>query len=131
MNDREFLRAFHDCKLSSEDFRHRGHLRLAWLVLRRHSLEEALQLLSTGISQYANSKGATGMYNETLTRFWIRIVNHAIQLQPHVQEFEKFIDTFPILLDKQLPFYHWRRETLSGVRARFEWVEPDLRSLQF
>jgi hypothetical protein len=105
--------------------------RLDWLVLRRHSLEEALQLLLTGIMQYANSKGAIGMYNETLTRFWIRLVNHAIQLQPNVQEFEKFIDTFPILLDKQLPFYHWRRETLSGVRARSDSLEPDLRSLQF
>ena len=71
MNDQEFLRAFHESPLSADDFRHRGHLRLAWLVLRRHGLEEALQLLSLGIRQYAISKEAGGTYNETLTQFWI------------------------------------------------------------
>jgi len=131
MNDREFLRAFHDCKLSSKDFRHRGHLRLAWLVLRSHSFEEALQNLSIGIRQYAGSKGASGMYKETLTQFWIRIVNHAIQAQPSAQEFEQFINIFPTLLDKQLPFYHWRQETLDSYRARSDWLEPDLRPLPF
>jgi hypothetical protein len=131
MNDREFLRAFHESTLSSEDFRHLGHLRLAWLVLRRHSLEEALPLLSGGIRQYASSKGASGTYNETLTRFWIRIVNHAIQTNPSAPEFEQFINTFPILLDKQLPLNHWRREALSSDRARSDWLEPDLRQLPF
>jgi len=131
MNDREFLRAFHESTLSSEDFRHLGHLRLAWLVLRRHSLEEALPLLSGGIRQYASSKGASGTYNETLTQFWIRIVNHAIQTNPSAQEFEQFISTFPILLNKRLPLNHWRRETLGSNRARSDWLEPDLWPLPF
>ena len=131
MNGREFLRAFHDCKLSSEDFRHNGHLRLAWLVLRGHGLEEALRLLSVGIRQFASFKGVEDMYNETLTQFWVRIVNHAIQRHPSVQEFEQFIDTFPILLDKHLPYSHWRRETLGSSRARSGWLEPDLLPLPF
>ena len=131
MNDREFLRAFHESTLSSEDFRHLGHLRLAWLVLRRHCLEEALSLLSDGVRQYANSKGASGTYNETLTQFWIRVVNHAIQTNPSAQEFEQFINTFPILLNKQLPLNHWRQETLGSSRARSDWLEPDLRPLPF
>ncbi len=71
------------------------------------------------------------MFNETVTRFWVSIVNHAIQADPSVQEFEQSITTFPILMDKQLPFYHWRRETLFGSRGRSYWVEPDLRPLPF
>ena len=131
MSDREFLRAFHEATLSSGDFRHLGHLRLAWLVLKRHSLDEALQIISLGIRQYASSKGASSMYNETLTQFWIRIVNHAIQAHPSPQEFEQFINTFPILLNKQLPLNHWLPETLSGNRARSNWLEPDLQPLPF
>jgi hypothetical protein len=131
LNDREFLKAFHDCKLSSEDFRHRGHLRLAWLVLRSHSLEEAVQLLSVGIRQFASFKGANDMYNETLTQFWTRIVNQAIQEHPSAQEFEQFINTSPILMDKQLPYSHWRRETLGSNLARSGWLEPDLLPLPF
>ncbi len=131
MNDREFLTAFHKCSLSSEDFRHHGHLRLAWLVLRRHSLEGALQLLSTGIQRCASSKGASGRYNETLTQFWIRIVNHAIRTNTSIQEFDEFIKSFPVLLDKRLPLYHWRQETLAGNLARSSWLEPDLQPLPF
>jgi hypothetical protein len=131
MNDREFLRAFHDCKLSSEDFRHRGHLRLAWLVLRDHGLEESLRFLSLGIRQFASFKGAIDIYNETPTQFWTRIVNHAIQEHPSAQEFEQFINALPILLDKQLPYRHWRRETLGSKLARSGWLEPDLLPLAF
>ena len=36
MDDDEFLRLFHDGNLPGEEFRHKGHLRLAWLVLLRH-----------------------------------------------------------------------------------------------
>jgi len=107
MNDREFLRAFHESTLSSEDFRHNGHLRLAWLVLRRHSLEEALPLLSGGIRQYASSKGASGTYNETLTQFWVRMVNRAIQANPSAQEFEQFMDTFSDFVEQTIPLNHW------------------------
>src|SRR6266581_7693321 len=107
MNDREFLRAFHDSTLSSEDFRHRGHLRLAWLVLTRHSLEEALPLLSGGIRQYASSKGASGTYNETVRQFWVRMVNHAIQANPSAQEFEQFMDTFSDFVEQTIPLNHW------------------------
>ena len=99
MNDRELLTAFHNGKLSSEDFRHRGHLGLASLVLRDHGLEESLRLLSVGMRQFASFKGAIDMYNETLTHFWTRIVNHAIQEHPSAQEFEQFINALPILLD--------------------------------
>jgi hypothetical protein len=131
MNDREFLKAFHESTLSSKDFRHRDHLRLAWLVLRRHGLEEAIPILSNGIRQFAESKGAGTMYNETLTQFWIRFVNHAIQTDYSPQEFEQFVDAFPALLNKHLPYFHWRRETLLGNRARSDWLEPDLQPLLF
>jgi hypothetical protein len=131
MNDPEFLKAFHDCTLSSEDFRHRDHLRLAWLVLRRHGLEETLPLLSNGIRNYAFSKGATTKYNETLTQFWIRLMNHAIQTKDSPGEFDQLLNAFPILQNKQVPFQHWRPETLNSDVARSNWVEPDLLPLPF
>ena len=118
MNDQEFLKGFHERTLSSENFRHRDHLRLAWLVLRRHSLEEALSILSNEIRLYATSKGATSTFNETLTRFWIRLVNHVIQTNPNLQEFERFLNAYPYLLEKQLQYLSLRQETLSSPGAR-------------
>jgi hypothetical protein len=33
---------------------------------------------------------------------------------------------FPFLLDKTLPYRHWREETFKSDKARSQWVEPDL-----
>ncbi|HEV2119866.1 MAG TPA: hypothetical protein VGS11_07170 [Candidatus Bathyarchaeia archaeon] len=90
-----------------------------------------MPLLASGIEQYAILKGAGDTFNETLTQFWIRIVNHAIQADPTHQEFEHFLTTFPALLNKQLPYLHWRRETLVSPSARSHWMKPDLRPLPF
>ena len=37
--DDEFLRAFFGLTLANSEFRHRDHLRLAWLAVRRHGAE--------------------------------------------------------------------------------------------
>ncbi len=131
MNDLDFLKGFHDGSLPPGEFRHRGHIRLAWLVISRHGFEEARSLVSSGIRQYALSKGAVSMYHETLTQFWVRLVNHAIQTGPSVPSFEEFLESFPMLLSKELPSYHWRPETLGSNSARAGWIGPDLLDLPF
>jgi hypothetical protein len=40
----EFLRAFFGLALPSSEFRHRDHLRLAWLAVRRHGGDVAEQV---------------------------------------------------------------------------------------
>jgi hypothetical protein len=50
--DREFPRLFHDGNLPGEEFRHRGHLGLAWLVLSRQervTLSRLLLVKSNGL----------------------------------------------------------------------------------
>ncbi len=42
---------------------------------------------------------------------------------------EDFLAAFPMLLAKDLPYRHWRRETMLGSDARAQWVEPDLQAL--
>ncbi len=60
MDDREFLRLFHDGALPGEEFRHRGHLRLAWLVLSRHRASEAETIVTREIQRFAAANGAPG-----------------------------------------------------------------------
>src|SRR2546426_498027 len=59
MEDGEFLRLFHDGDLPSEEFRHRGHLRLAWLVLSKHSRIEAERIFTRESRRVAISKGVS------------------------------------------------------------------------
>jgi hypothetical protein len=68
MEDREFLRLFHDSNLPSEEFRHRGHLRLAWLVLSRHEPPDAERIVTSEIRRFAAASGASNRYHDTLTR---------------------------------------------------------------
>ncbi len=131
MDDREFLRLFHEGRLPGEEFRHRGHLRLTWLVLSRPRRGEAESIVAREIQQFAVANGASGKYHDTLTRFWVRLLGHAMENAPDVrsidQLFTRFPFTrFPFLLDKSLAYRHWRGETFNSDQARAGWIEPDL-----
>jgi len=126
MDDDEFLRRFHESNLPGEEFRHRGHLRLAWLVLSRHRRDEAESIVAREIRQFAVANGASGRYHDTLTRFWVRLVGHAMENAHEVGSIDGLLARFPFLLDKSLPYRHWRGETFNSDRARAGWVEPDL-----
>ena len=126
MDDREFLRLFHDGSLPGEEFRHRGHLRLAWLVLSHHRLDEAESTVAREIRRFATASGAANRYHDTLTRFWVRLVGHTMENAPDVGSIDALLARFPFLLDKSLPYRHWRGETFNSDQAREGWVEPDL-----
>ncbi|OLD02081.1 hypothetical protein AUG19_04410 [archaeon 13_1_20CM_2_54_9] len=129
MDDHEFLDAFHRGSLPSSEFRHKGHLRLTWLVLRSHLPDEAASILTREIRHIAAAQGAAGRYHETLTRFWIRIVNHAIKNAGETRSLDDLLEKFPMLLDKSLPYRHWREGTFNSDKARAVWLEPDVAPL--
>jgi len=45
---------------------------------------------------------------------------------PEARSIDELLARFPFLLEKGLPFKHWRGETFNSDRARAGWVEPDL-----
>ena len=126
MDDPEFLRLFHSANLPNEEFRHRGHLRLTWLVLSNHSKDESERLVAREIRRFAVANGASSRYHDTLTRFWVRLVGHAMENAPEARSIDELLARFPFLLDKNLPYRHWRGETFNSDQARAGWVVPDL-----
>jgi hypothetical protein len=126
MEDSEFLDLFHEGTLPGEEFRHRGHLRLAWLVLGHHAPDEAASIVAQNIQSFAAAQGAASRYHDTLTRFWVRLVSHAMQDAPDAGSIDELLARFPMLLDKSLPYRHWREKTFNSDKARAGWVEPDL-----
>ena len=126
MNDAEFLEAFHRNSLPSIEFRHKGHLRLAWLILSRHNKTEAASIVSREIRRFAVSQGAAGRYHDTLTRFWVYLVDHAMEKATGAKGIDDLIQEFPILLDKNLPYRHWTSEAFNSPEARAGWVAPDI-----
>jgi len=107
-------------------FRHRQHVHLAYLAVRRYGTEAAIGLISDWIRQIAAYQRAPQKYNATVTTAWTQIVGHHIEADPSVTDFTEFAARFPALLDKRLLSLHYRSATLASPAARGGWVAPDL-----
>ena len=51
--DEEFRQSLDRCTIPNDAFRHRDHLRLAWIYLRESDLDSAMRRLSQSIKRYA------------------------------------------------------------------------------
>jgi hypothetical protein len=78
----------------------------------------------------AVDRGVTPLYNETMTRFWIRLIAH-VREATQAPTVDEAIGRVPMLLDKNLAQRHWSRTAIFGPEARASWVEPDLVPLPF
>ena len=127
--DDAFVVAFLTGSLPPHQFHHRDHLRLAWVLVRLTGVDEATRRITSGIRYFATLHGQAGKYHETMTQFWVRIVAHAVAARPEITTFDAFLAAFPLLLEKDLPYRHWQRETMASPAARAQWVEPDMQAL--
>jgi hypothetical protein len=122
-------------------FRHRQHIHLAYLTVRRHGTAEAAVRIGSWIRQLAAYERAPQKYNATVTRAWTEIVGHhvaadlagrgSVAATPAparaavAGDFEDFAARHPVLLDKRLLTRHYSPAALASAAARTGWVEPD------
>ncbi|NTX58255.1 hypothetical protein [Myxococcus sp. CA039A] len=130
LGDADFLAAVEAATYPGERFRHREHLRLAWLCLRAEGFEAGLARLRDLIRRYATTLGAAGKYHETLTRGWAELVQGAMEASPGSASLEALLETTPELADAKLLASHYQKETLDSAEARASWVAPDLKPLR-
>jgi len=128
MDDETLWKAFSDCTLTSAEWTHEAHLRMAFLHARQYSLDEAHLRLRAGIIRLNERHGLieTGArgYFETLTRVWLVLVAHARE-RSRASSSRELLERCPELYDRQLPARHYSRERLMSVRARSIFVAPD------
>ncbi len=123
-------------------FRHRQHIHLAYLAVRRHGTAEAAVRIGSWIRQLAAYERAPQKYNETVSRAWTEIVGHHVAADRAGRDsaagasvsagagaagadFEDFAARHPGLLDKRLLIQHYSPAVLASAPARTGWVEPD------
>ena len=129
MNDEEFLAAFEACTL--KDFHHRDHIKVTYLYLRRHPLEEAIVKVRAGLQALASAWGAPvddldKGYHETMTQAWVRLVHLALNDLSVAESADAFCDEQPQLMEKTRLELFYSRERLMTWQAKREFVEPDL-----
>jgi len=124
LNDDEFLAAFHSRRLTTSEFRHADHLRLAWLRLHREPFDAALCSVRHGIQTFASHHGVPGLYHETITTAWVRL------LASHDENsFAEFLKDNEYRLNKNLLHRFWTPDLLASEEARKNWVPPDRQEL--
>ena len=110
----------------SGQFRHRQHIHLAFLAVRRYGMPEATVRICDWIRHIAAYERAPQKYHHTVSRAWVEIVAHHVDADPDCDDFDTFAGRHPALLDKRLLSRHYRSSTLAAGPARRGWVEPDL-----
>ena len=108
------------------EFRHRQHVNLAFLAVRRYGMPEATGKICAWIRQIAGYERAPQKYHHTVSRAWVELVAHHVAADLECSDFDDFADRNPALLDKRLLSRHYRSSTLAARPARSGWVEPDL-----
>lgn len=108
-------------------FRHRDHLRLAYIYLCDLDQEPANGRMRSALLRFLEINNVPpGKYHETLTRSWLVAVGQFMDTTTPASSFDEFLSANKQLLDVELMLSHYTREHLFSDRARQQFVEPDL-----
>lgn len=127
MSDDEFVRSFEALTLPKEQFRHKDHVRLAFLLLCREPLPRALERFTGSLKRFAASLGKAELYHETITLTYMLLIEERRHRGAPDQTFEDFARANPDLLTwrPSVLARYYREETLASDRARRSFVMPD------
>ncbi len=130
MDDETLLRSFEDLTLPYADWRHRTHVKVAYLYLTRFSLDVAAEKMCRGIKAYNAAQNIpetpTGGYHETMTLAWVHLIHAAIGEDGVEPSADAFCDKHPELLEKHILRLFYSRERFMSAAAKAAFLPPDL-----
>jgi hypothetical protein len=136
LDDHELLRQFEQCTLPFSEWTHRTHVKVAFLYLRDHPFDEALDRMRAGMKAYnaANDvpEGPLTGYNETTTHAFTKLIDATMRAYGSTfptPDADAFCDTHPQLQTKYVLrlFYSPQRRVHPDAKRWF--IEPDLAPL--
>jgi hypothetical protein len=130
----ELVDAFLSRKLPKKEWTHEAHLKVGLWHLLHYDPHESLERLRQNIKQYNVACGIenteTQGYHETITRFYVWLINKFLQQTERSQSIDLLADRLISLYgDKSFPLNYYSRDKLMSKTARLQWVEPDLKPL--
>lgn len=111
------------CLLAKEEFHHRDHLAVAVVYLYATDFDAAMDRMRASLKRFAGYHHVTGLYHETLTRFWLQQVEMRMDRRLCLQESVRRIQEQ--LNDKNLAFEYYSRERINSQEAKEKWLPPD------
>ena len=129
------LEGFETCTIPESAWTHEAHLLAAVWYILAHRREKAFSVMKDRIIRFNEAVGTPNTdhrgYHETLTWFWIISVSRFLQ----TGEYRSLVEACVAVLSSDLsrstfPLDFYSRDLLLSVKARREWVEPDLKMLE-
>lgn len=125
------VRGFESGTTPATDFPHRAHLVVVTWYLNNSTPAEALLKMRASILNFLDHYGIKGKYNETITLFWIIIVERFLRTSvAELSLLERTNAVVKELSNSSLMFEYYSKEMLWSEQAMREWVKPDLKSLE-
>jgi hypothetical protein len=122
----ELLDRFVDTTLPAAEFHHEQHVQVAWHFVRRHGMPQALAEFTAAIKRFADAKGATGLYHQTITWAFLLLIAER-QARCEADSWEAFAGANPDLLTWRPSVLerYYSSEVLQSDLARTVFIFPD------
>jgi len=119
--------SFVDTSLPADQFHHQQHVQVAWLFVRKYGMPGALAEFTSAIKRFADAKGATGLYHETITWAFLLLIAERQARHPAASwpEFEAANPDLLVWKPSILGRYY-SKELLASDLARRTFLMPDL-----
>jgi hypothetical protein len=125
----EVVQGFESCITGKDNFSHQDHLAVAVWYLRQDE-EQAVNLMRASLHRFLDHYDCRANYHETLTRFWILLVQRALAgVSPNLTLLDATNAVVTQLNDSRIAFDYYSKEVVESVAAKERWVEPDLKPL--
>lgn len=124
MDEDVFVAAFETAALPAAAFRHRDHLRLGYIYVRRHGFEEALQRIADGLRRFTAAHGKPDRYHHTITVAFMALIAERLHDSGDPGSFARFAAANPDLLDVSVLYRYYPRDLLFSERARRGFILP-------
>ncbi|HZF32550.1 MAG TPA: hypothetical protein VE914_01990 [Candidatus Angelobacter sp.] len=128
MTDAEFLVSLESGTLPESEFNHAGHVRAAWLYLRRSPFPAALAKMVGTLRNYAAAHGKPDRYHETITVASLALINERLLLRGDGGDWRGFLEQNHELLERRLLTHYYRPETLASPAARRVFLLGEFRN---
>ena len=120
------VHAFENASIPASEFTHAAHVAVALSYLESFPPEQALERMREKIRAFATHHGANNLYHETLTTFWMRLLEHVASTSsvdlPLWRRINLIVDDWT----KRRPVEaHYSEELIKSQAARDKWIPPD------
>ena len=125
MSNEEIIHGFETDTMPGE-FHHADHVRLAFAYLSLYPPMQALERFAAGLKRFADARGKTQHYHETITHAYFFLIRERMARDPAI-DWDQFAGQNPDLLQWKPGILerYYRESTLKSEVARSVFVLPD------